>query len=278
MAERFDFTLDPVEADVLGQALGAPARIFPFRFRTTTGDPRRLAALAGQVDAGLARRRLSVRGRLNNQVRTAFALFAEHRVLVAIAGIDGLGATIAVAGLTDGAQALGITQLAADDRLEFSLFSDDEFVDVLAGVLPPVDGAPGGPVAVERRADAEMSAMRRRRLAEAEHDDEETRAFDTIEVGPRLGPGGHELPEPEDDEPAGLLAGTRFGGGQIEVTGRDRAGRRVAAATLGWVDTAVGRYLVHADAGPGGAVSARFVPAGREGVADAIGRAVAHVY
>ncbi|RSM43653.1 ESX secretion-associated protein EspG [Amycolatopsis balhimycina DSM 5908] len=276
MAERFDFTLDPVEADVLGQALGVPARIFPFRFRPAPGDPRRLAALADDVEAGLAGRRLSVRGRLNRGLRTAFALFGAHRALVAITGIDGLGETIAVAGLTDGAQALGITQLAADDRLEFSLFADEEFVDVLTGVLPAVDGAAGRPVSVERSADAEMSAMRRRRLAEAEHDHEETRAFDTLDVGPRLGPGGHEPEEP--GELAEVLAGARFGGGQIVVTGRDRTGRRVAAPTLGWVDTAAGRYLVHAAAGPNGAVSARYEPAGREVVAGAIGRAVSHVY
>ncbi|MEU4247106.1 ESX secretion-associated protein EspG [Amycolatopsis sp. NPDC026612] len=276
MAERFDFTLDPVEADVLGQALGVPARLFPLRFGATPGDRERLAALADDVEAALAGRRLSVRGRLNSRLRTAFSLFAGHRVLVAIAGIDGLGATIAVVALTDGAQALGITQLAADDRLEFSLFSDEEFVDVLAGVLPSVDGACGPDVSVERRASPRVSAMRRRRLAEAEHDREETGAFDTLDVGPRLGPG--EPPEPEADELAGLLAGTRFGGGQIVVTGRDRTGRRAAAPTLGWVDTAVGRYLVHAQAGPDGAVSAHYEPAGRHAVADAIGRAVAHVY
>jgi hypothetical protein len=275
MAERFDFTLDPVEADVLGQALGVPARIFPFRFRPVPGDPRRLAALADDVEAGLAGRRLSVRGRLNRGLRTAFALFGAHRALVAITGVDGLGETIAVAGLTDGAQALGITQLAVDDRLEFSLFADEEFVDVLTGVLPPVDGAGGRPVSVERSADAEMSAMRRRRLAEAEHDHEETRAFDTLDVGPQLGPGGHEPEEP--DELAAVLAGARFGGGQIAVTGRDRTGRRVAAPTLGWVDTAAGRYLVHAAAGPNGAVSARYEPARRDLVAGAIGRAVSQV-
>jgi hypothetical protein len=271
MAERFDFTLDPVEADVLGQALGVPARIFPLRWGATPGDPGCLATLADEVEKGLAGRRLSVRGRLNSRLRTAFSLFAGHRVQVAIAGIDGLGATIAVAALTDGAQALGITQLAADDRLEFSLFSDEEFVAVLAGVLPAVAGAGGRAVSVERRAGPEMSAMRRRRLAEAEHDHEETRAFDTLEVGPRLGPG--EPSEPEVDELAELLSGARFGGGQIVVTGR-----RAAAPTLGWVDTAAGRYLVHAQAGPDGAVSAHYEPAGRDGVAEAIGRAVAHVY
>ncbi|SED44797.1 EspG family protein [Amycolatopsis tolypomycina] len=268
MAERFDFTLDPVEADVLGQALGVPARIFPLRFGPAPGDPARLAALADDVETALAGRRLSVRGRLNSHLRTAFSLFTGHRVLVAIAGIDGLGATIAVAALTDGAQALGITQFAADDRLGFSLFSDEEFVDVLAGVLPPVAGVGGPVVAVERRAGPELSAMRRRRLAEAEHDDAETLAFDTLEMGPDLGPGAP--PEPEADE---LLPGVRYGGGQIVVTGR---GRR--APTLGWVDTAAGRYLVHAQAGPGGAVSAHYEPAGRDVVADAIGRAVAHVY
>ncbi|WP_410606560.1 ESX secretion-associated protein EspG [Amycolatopsis sp. lyj-109] len=271
MAERFDFTLDPAEADVLGQALGVPARIFPLRFGATPGDPERLAALADEVETALAGRRLSVRGRLNSRLRTAFSLFAGHRVLAAIAGIDGLGATIAVVALTDGAQALGVTQLAADDRLEFSLFSDEEFVDVLAGVLPAVAGADGPAVSVERRADPGMSAMRRRRLAEAEHDDEESLAFDTLELGPSVGPG--EPWEPSPDELAGFLSGTRFGSGQIVVTGR-----RAAAPTLGWVDTAAGRYLVHAQAGPDGSVSAHYEPAGRDVVAEAIGRAVAHVY
>ncbi|QFU91647.1 ESX secretion-associated protein EspG [Amycolatopsis sp. YIM 10] len=275
MAERFDFTLDPVEVDVLGQALGVPARVFPLRFPLTTGDPARLTALADEVEAGLAGRRLSVRGRLNSWVRRAFELFAGHRALVSITGIDGLGATIAVAGLTDGDQALGITQLPDGDQLVFSLFSDEEFVEVLAGVLPVFAGAPGPVLSVERGADVAMSAMRRRRLAEAEYDDEETDAFGNIELRAKVRPARSDTAStrvPDEDRLAALLAGERLGGGQISVTG----GRR--APVLGWVDTAAGRYLVHVDPGANGAMSARYVPAGPAAVADAVGEAVARVY
>lgn len=288
MAERFDFTLDPVEVDVLGQALGVRTRIFPLRFRNTTIDPVRLAALAGKVEAGLAGRRLCVRGQLHSSVQTALGLFGGYRVAVAITGTDGLGRNITVAGMTDGAQALGVTQFDDRENLEFSLFSDDEFVDVLAGVLPPCGSAGGRTLTVERAADVEMSAMRRRRLDDAEYDDEETDAFGNIElrstVRPRTAPRSArsrvrpEARVSELDRLAELMAGERRGGGHIAATGRGRGGRVVTAPSLGWVDTGEGRYLVHADHGAGGSMSARYVPAGRGTVAEAIREVISDVY
>jgi hypothetical protein len=182
MADRFEFVLEGVEALVVGRATGADIRQYPLRPGNLPTDPVRYVHVAKQVYAALEERRLSVSGELAPGVATAFGLLARHRVSIAVSGIDGVGADIAVIALTDGAQALGITQDARTGDLLFSLFSDEELVDVVTDVLPAARAASTGAHTVRRRAETSMSAMAARRMAEAEFDEEETDAFGNIQV------------------------------------------------------------------------------------------------
>ncbi|WP_020667011.1 ESX secretion-associated protein EspG [Amycolatopsis nigrescens] len=282
MAERFEFTLGSIEASIVGQALDVDVRQFPLRIRNSTVDPVRFVKLAKQVYRDLEDRRLSVSGELNRAVRTAFELFGGHRVSVAITGIDGRGDDIAVLTLTDGAQALGITQPPGEDELQFSLFSDDELVEVLTGVLPAVPAAPGGTLTVRRRADQPQSAMAARRLAEAEHDEDETDAFGNIQLRGVVRPGRssrRERPAAADDDTmlAEILAGPRQGGGYLTANGHGRHDERRSAQPVTWLDTEQGRYLVHTD-DEGGTVTARYAPAGRAQVTAAIQELISSVY
>ncbi|MFC4004771.1 ESX secretion-associated protein EspG [Prauserella oleivorans] len=276
MSGSFDFVLGSVEASVIGQALGVDVRRFPLRFRNTTTDPVRLVKLTTLVSGELAKRRLLVGGKLHPQVSTAFELFSSQRVVVSISGIDGRGCEIAVLALTDGAQALGITQHGGVDELLFSLFSDDDLVDILAGVLPVMGRAPGPEATVRQSATEYRSALTARRAAERAHDEEETSAFGNIEVVGMVNPPRKSRGSGETDHErlSRVLAGERLGGGQIVVTG---LGERSTPLSLSWLDTGEGRYLVHTTEARGEFV-ARYEPADHADVAHAIRELVSQAY
>ncbi|SFA71364.1 EspG family protein [Amycolatopsis marina] len=271
MADRFEFTLGSVELSIIGQALGVNVRQFPLRVRGTTTDPVRLVRLAKRVHQDLERRRLSSSGALHSSVRAAVELFGSHRVAVAITGTDGRGADITVLTLTDGRQALGITQSAGADEMTFALFSDDELVEVLTGVPPLLRGAQGPALTVEHRPDPSVSAMVARRRAEAEHDEDETDAFGNIElrgVVQAVSPVRQRARRDDIDELTGVLAGGRMGSGYIVVT--SGGGGRGPIPPLTWLDTEQGRYLVRTSTDESGTVTAEYVPAGTAELADAV--------
>ncbi|MBB4683239.1 ESX secretion-associated protein EspG [Amycolatopsis jiangsuensis] len=283
MADRFEFVLDVVESLVIGQATGGNIRQYPLRIGTVPSDPVRYVRVAAQVYREVEDRRLSVHGELHPGVRTAFELLAKPRVSVAVSGVDGLGADIAVLALTDGRQALGITQDARTDDLLFSLFDDEDLVEVVTGVLPPARAATTGAHTVHQEASRAMSAMTARRLAEAAEDEEETDAFGTIEVSGRVRP-SQPTPRAARRERGGVevlervLAQPRLGGGHLIVTGWGRRDERLAADPLSWLDTADGRYLVKTTGADSGELSADYLPAGRSDVAKAVQQAVSAVY
>jgi ribosomal protein L12E/L44/L45/RPP1/RPP2 len=283
MADRFEFVLDVVEALVVGQATGGDIRQYPLRIGTVPSDPVRFIRVATEVYRALEDRRLSIQGELRPQVRAAFGLLAKHRVSVAVTGLDGLGADIAVLALTDGRQALGITQDPRSDDLLFSLFDDEDLVEVVTGVLPPARAATTGAHTVHRKATETVSKMTARRRAEAAEDEEETDAFGMIEVSGVVRPQrGERRPAPS----AGggvevlerVLAAPRLGGGHLAVTAWSRHGERLAGDPISWLDTEDGRYLVHTATGDSGDLSAKYVPAGRAEVARAVRNAIAAVY
>ncbi|MFI5559261.1 ESX secretion-associated protein EspG [Amycolatopsis japonica] len=283
MAERADFALGTVEATVVGRALGVDARLFPLRVQNTSIDPERYAAIIRKVYTDLERRRLSIDGELNQAVRTAFALLGNHRITVSINGIDGIGQDIAVLALTDGRQALGITQAHGEDLLQFALFDDEELVEVLSGVLPRMRPASTGRRTLVQKEERAVSAMAARRQAEAEFDEEETDAFGNLQFTGvvRARP---EAAAPRNDESdvevlEKVLSGTRLGGGYIIVSGIGRRGERLRSTPLSWLDTEDGRYLIRTETDEtSGAVIGHYDPASQSGVANAIRDAIADIY
>ncbi|RSM66099.1 ESX secretion-associated protein EspG [Amycolatopsis sp. WAC 01376] len=283
MAERADFALGTVEATVVGQALGVDVRLFPLRVRNTSIDPERYAAVIRKVYADLEQRRLSINGELNQAIRTAFALLSNHRITISVNGIDGIGQDIAVLTLTDGRQALGITQAHGEDLLQFALFADEELVEVLAGVLPRMRPASTGRRTLVQQEERAVSAMAARRQAEAEFDEEETDAFGNLQFTGvvRARP---ETASPRNDESdvavlEQVLSGTRLGGGHIIVSGIGRRGERLRSTPLSWLDTEDGRYLVWTETDEAsGAVIGHYDPASQSGVANAIRAAIADIY
>ncbi|WP_244231359.1 ESX secretion-associated protein EspG [Saccharomonospora piscinae] len=267
--------LSSVEASVTGQALGADVRRFPLRLRNTTTDPDRLVKLTSAVGKALVERGLATTSSVHPAVRAAFGLFARHRVGVAVTGIDGFGENIAALSLTDGAQALGVTQHGQSDDLLFSLFSDDDLVDVVAGVLPTMPAAPGGPLTVRGTVSSHATAWEARKAAEQALDEEETHAFGSLAVAstvaaPRPARRGREPSAEERLREA--LAGPRLGGGYVTVSGH-----RAAPQTLSWLDTEDGRYLISTQQNQDECV-ATYEPAGQADVARAVRDALSRAY
>jgi hypothetical protein len=137
-ADRFSFTLAPLELSVLRQAHGVRSRLLPLRLGNTSVGPVRLAALTDAVDTALDRRGLSADGTLVAPVRTAFELLAEHRVAVSVTGSPGDLAALAV---SDGVQAQVITQVT-EEELRFVMVRADELAAAVVAVLPPAPGTP----------------------------------------------------------------------------------------------------------------------------------------
>ncbi|SFJ82517.1 EspG family protein [Amycolatopsis sacchari] len=280
MVSRFDFTLGSVEAVVVGRAVGADVRVFPLRISNTTVDPVRFAKLARQVYFDLEDRRLSVRGELNRQVRLAFELLRDHRVVVTASGSDVRYGQLAVFAVTDGAQALTIGQDDGDDRLWFSLLPDEELVPAIAGALPEAGPAPTGPLSVSRRDERPLSAVAARRQAEEEFDEEETKAFGNLQVNTVVRPRGAVAPPPTADEERlqEIFAGPRLGGGYFTAAGRGRHGERRTVEPVTWLDTEEGRYLVQTSTDATGTITARYVPAGFTDVAQTVRTMISAVY
>ncbi|TVT26315.1 ESX secretion-associated protein EspG [Amycolatopsis rhizosphaerae] len=280
MANRFDFTLDTVEASILGRAMDVDVRQFPLRIGNTTLDPARYARLGKQVYLAMEERGLSVSGELHSQVRLAFELLGRHHLSVAVSGTDKRTGDIALLAVTDGAQALLIAQLDEENVLRWVLFPDDELVNVLVSALPQTPAAPGGPLTVRQQATRELSAMAARRQAEEEFDEEETEAFGSLQVGELVEPGTAPRGFRASDEEllTEVLSAPRLGGGYFVATGRTRHGERRTGTPLTWLDTEDGRYLVETSTDQGGTMTARYSPATSAQTADAVQRLISEVY
>lgn len=280
MAYRFDFTLDSVEASILGRAMDVDVRQFPLRIGNTTLDAVRHAKLAKQVSLALEERRLSFSGELHSHVRLAFELLGRHHLSVAVSGADTRTGEIAVLAVTDGAQALLIAQVDEQNALRWVLFPDDELVDVVVSALPETPAAPGRPLTVRQRASRELSAMAARRQAEEEFDEEETEAFGCLRVGELVEPGTapRGVPDSDEEQLSAVLSAPRLGGGHFAAAGRTRHGERRTGTPLTWLDTEDGRYLVKTSTDQSGTMTVRYSPATSARTAEAVRQLISEVY
>lgn len=281
MADRFEFTLESVEAVVIGRAVSADVRRFPLRIRNPPIDPVRYTKLAVLVCEELERRGLCSADTLCPSVRTALELFAVHQVSVSVTGRNAEEEDLAMVAMSDGARAVTVTQAPGSDTLRFSLFSDDELVPTVAGFLPEVPAAPLGTFTVEHRPAPSVSAMTARRRAEAEADDEETDAFGNLDVVGELESEPDRRPRAprSDAERLGeIMAGERLGCGFLAASGQRRSGERCSVPPVGWVDTGLGRYLVQTASAAHGTTVVTYRPAGASELQAAVRQIISSVY
>lgn len=276
MADRFEFTLGSVEAAVVGRAMNVDVRRFPLRIRNTTVDPVRYTKLAILVRDELERRGLSSADTLHPSVRTAMELFTAHQVSVSVTGWNAEQEDLAMVAMSDGAQALAVTQAPKSDTLRFSLFADEDLVSTIAGFLPGTKATPQRTFTVEHRPAPAMSAMAELRRAEAE----ETDAFRNVDVVGQLAAEPNRRPQPRNDTErlAEIMSGERLGSGFLAATGRRRTGEHRSAPPVGWLDTGEGRYLVETTTAANGATVATYRPAGATELATTVRHVISSVY
>jgi hypothetical protein len=282
VAIRFEFTVDAVEAVVLGRACGVDVRQFPLTTPGIGHDPVQLAKLAGIVSDRLDEQGLSRRGRLLPQAREAITLFGEYRASVALTGIDGKDQHFAFLGLSNGSQAVTVYQDDGSDQWIIELVPDGAWARELAAILPEQPaGSHRRPLSVTSEPPVTRSANAARRVAEQARDLDETTAFDSLEIQSMVRPPVnpfHGQTRTDEAVLGELLRQKRWGSGRIVVSGRDNHGRTREAPPFGWLDTNEGRYLVHTITEPNGAVTTTYSSASRPDVADAIRVAIGQVY
>lgn len=275
MADRFEFTLGSVEAAMVGRAMNVDVRRFPLRIRNTTVDPVRYTKLAILVRDELERRGLSSADTLHPSVRTAMELFTAHQVSVSVTGWNAKQEDLAMVAMSDGAQALAVTQAPKSDSLRFSLFADEDLVSTIAGFLPGTKATPQRTFTVEHRPAPAMSAMAELRRAEAE----ETDAFRNVDVVGQLAePNRRPQPRNDTERLAEIMSGERLGSGFLAATGRRRTGEHRSAPPVGWLDTGEGRYLVETTTAANGATVATYRPAGAAELATTVRHVISSVY
>ncbi|MFD8494231.1 ESX secretion-associated protein EspG [Amycolatopsis sp. NPDC059657] len=281
MANRFAFTVNTVQAQILGRAHNVDVRRFPLELPGLGHDPAHLVTLAGVVSQELDKQGLSRRGRLLPAAREAFALFADDRVSVAVTGIDGTDQHFAALGLSDGAQGMTVFQYAEQYVWEIDLMPDESWIPDLVALLPEQPAAPHRPLSVTTPATAASSAYATRQAAERAHEEDETAAFGGMRVQsvvrPPVNP-FHRRGRSDAEMLADILSQPRFGSGRFLISARDRHGRNHVADPFGWLDTDDGRYLVHTHIEPDGSHTTSYASADHHDVADAIRTAIGTVY
>lgn len=277
----FAFTVDTVQAKVLGRALGVDVDMFPLSTVGMGYDLVHFAAAANVAAKDLEQRGLTRHGRLTPALRTTFGLFGGYRAAVAVSGIDGTGKDFSVLGLSDGSQAVTIFQYAGQDEWAIDMMTDDDWLPELVDLLPEQPAAPRGrPLTITTTVEPARSAFREKRDADAEDDQVETAAFDNLEVQtmvrPRRNP-FHGRARDDSDVLTAILAQPRLGVGRILVSCRDRHGRTRQTPPFGWLDAEEGRFLVDTHSNDDQLITT-YTPASRSGLAQRIRAAIRTVY
>lgn len=283
MAIQFSFALDRPQTALLGYALQAPVNRYPLVLPRVDPDPdRRHHALAVAIDL-LREQRLFGRGSINPYLRAAFTLFGARQVEAALTGVDEDGAQFRALGLSDGRQALVVSQADGDDEVGFRLLSDDDWIDELAAAAPEMPAAAGRELVIEEDValPAPRSAFAARRADDATEDERETRSYEQEPIMSMVrAPSSpfHGRTRTDRDAATAVLSRERLGSGRVVVTGLGRRrARPVTTEPIAWCDTPTGRYLLHS-ATDAARITVRLRPGGTTALAGAIRAAVGVVY
>lgn len=279
MAILFNFTLDRVQTAVLGYAFGVRVARHPLVLPRIDTDPERLLHSLKVSLHLLRKRRLHSDGVVSPRVRTAFGLFATGRVEVALSGIADGDRHYGALGLSDGRQALVVDQEDGSGDVCFRLLQDEDWVDALASLAPPMPAGPGRELVVDEERPVPRSAFATRRAQAVDADVRETRMFEEEPVMSMVRPPErpfHGRTRSDRDLAADVLMRERLGSGRMTAGGRGRNGPRRTDPVV-WFDTTTGRYLLHTVSSDA-STTIRLRPGGSRELAGAIRDAVGVVY
>ncbi|MGH3621101.1 MAG: ESX secretion-associated protein EspG [Sciscionella sp.] len=244
MAEN-SITLSLAAVDILSEALGTNARLFPFQIPSLGELVEDRMRIGEAVVRDLERRGLARRGNLVPDVERALRLLSEYQVSIAVLGTVEQNRTVYARAFADGRAAVLV--LKQDQTMRFDLIRPEALVRATVNLLPALAPGPGQSSTITQPAGAEE----RRRPAEA---NEPHRMFN--EVRPQRTSADSQRRAAES-----ILRRPRTGTGYFIVSGRGRQGNEREAPGLSWIDTDSGRYLVQVRDGKDGQTFGTFAPA-----------------
>lgn len=235
------FECSPLELDIIGAAFGLNVRQFPFDF-PVHGET--LEERARFIEA--AQRSLTAKGLLgatayDPTLERLLGLFCRGRISIAMLGTV-RSRTICARASTDGRHAVLVRRHGESAR--FDPITAESLVRRVVGLLPPTKAGPGGSVTLAVPDDISTPARN--------HSDDYS--HDTFMES--LRPASAQSAIVRE-----ILRRPRRGSGYFVVTSRGANGREGEPATLNWLDTDAGRYVVVPSVGSDGCWYGTYVPA-----------------
>lgn len=245
MVRGFECTF--VELDAIGDALQVDVRPFPFQFPVHGEFVDERVRLIEQAHGSLTVKGLIDGRRFAPDLEDLVGLFARGTMAIALVGSaddDGLCARA----VTNGRH--GVLAVQTDRAIRFEPVTPAALVRALLGLLPPLRPGPGRSIQIAD--DAPISVGRH--AARVEDDFADRRYLQAVRPPPDSGRAQRAIV----DE---IMRRPRTGSGYLTVTARNPHGRDSEPATLSWLDTDAGRYMVLPTTGPDGRLHVTYTPA-----------------
>lgn len=243
MAGEFEVTVQ--ELDVIGDALGIDVRPFPFQFPIHGNDLDDRRRIIVEAHQSLTDRGLIDGASFVSEFEHVIALFARGRTAIAMLGEVGKHSYQVRAVIEDKA---GVVAVQRSDTVRFTRIRPTSIVRVVLGMLPPMGPGPGSSITVRGTAAATPARSR---------DEDDLSSVSYLQmVRPPLTTADAQRAAAEL-----ILNRPRQGNGYFVVTTRGRNGKETDPATLSWVDTDAGRYMVIPSINAEGTLHATYAPA-----------------
>lgn len=223
------FALSLLELDIVGESLGLDVRRFPFDVPSFGDTHDERARLADVVERRLEERDLARGGRLAPIVTVLVGLYAAGASSIAMLGAE-RERSLCVRAASDGQR--GVVATRQGNRVLFESVGDGALLRAVVGLLPSsaAGSGPSATVAITTPSSAD--------------DDGELEPESVLGSGRSSQASGGQRSMVE-----AVLRRPRYGAGYFVVTRRAGYGRDRASASLTWVDTDIGRYVLVPDGG-----------------------------
>lgn len=240
MAGGFECTF--LELDVIGEALQLDVRPFPFDFPVHGDLIEDRIRLIGIVARTLTAKGIADGARFADGVEDLLGVFARGRLAIAVLGtVD--GEPCCARAVTD--DRIGVLATQHGQVIRFTPVTPPSLVRSVLNLLPPAQPGPGRSVTIT----TEPPAARRPRQ------DEEPAGQVLVTSGPHDSAGVQRAMVDE------IMRRPRVGSGYFAVTTRGRNARESKPATMNWLDTDSGRYVVIPTTAADGRTHITYTPA-----------------
>lgn len=252
------FECSPLELDIIGDACGLNVRQFPFDFPVHGETIEERARFIEAVQRSLTAKGLLSETAYDPALRRLVGVFCRGYTSIAMLGTV-RSRSICARASTDGRHAVLVRRRGK--LVRFDPITPESLVRGVVGLLPPMKAGQGGSVTLA--VPDEPSA---RHLA----DDDFSGDTYLESVRPAKSSASAQAAAAQE-----ILRRPRHGSGYFVVTERRRNGMEGNPATLNWLDTDTGRYVVVPSVGSDGRQYGTYAPADLRRVEQHLSRLVA---